>query len=220
MSPFVTRSIRMFFGLTLIFSLGDRTVHAQTAQPTDTPAEAVPSLKPSNSSTETPAEAAPIPSQPSESPVETPSDQTPAKEKPPRKLKNFIGVGGNIGVSGSETGLSKGAAALITRKDLNDSLSIRGVTTLFGGKRSDSTLALTVNLPIRSKSEKVLLVPFAGGGALISSKGFFDDVIVRGLVTGGVDIPISRRISATTSVNVGFADEHQVGVQIGIGFNF
>jgi hypothetical protein len=208
----------------LMLTAGDRTVLAQTVQPTTPPATtdtnvSEPADTMTSPASDTPIESTPASSEPSDSPEPEPSDTTSAQKKTPRKLKNFIGVGGNIGVSGNETGLSGGAAALITRRDLNDRLSIRGVTTLFG-KKVDKTLALTVNFPIRSQSKQVRFVPFVGGGALISSDGLFDNVRIRGLVTGGIDIPISRRISATTSVNVGFTDDPQVGVQIGIGYNY
>ncbi len=228
---FSARITQILLSLIVFFLLGDRSVQAQTSQPTETgtPAEVIPSSnqdsnQPIQSSLEMPAESAPSQTQPSEVSPQVPSDPSSdpktAEKAPPRKLKNFVGVGGNIGVSGNETGLSAGAAALITKRDLNDWLSIRGVTTLFSGERNDRTIALTVNFPIQSKSKKILLVPYVGGGALISSRNFLDDLIVRGLVTGGIDLPISRRFTATTSVNVGFADQPQVGLQIGVGFNF
>jgi hypothetical protein len=208
----------------LMLIASDRTVLAQIVQPTTPPATTDTNIsEPADTMTgpapETPTESTSASSEPSDSLEKEPSDTTSEQKKAPRKLKNFIGIGGNIGVSGNETGLSGGAAALMTRKDLNDRLSIRGVTTFFG-KKVDNTVALTVNFPIRSQSKQVRFVPFVGGGVLISSDGLFDDVRIRGLVTGGIDIPISRRISATTSVNVGFTDDPQVGVQIGIGYNF
>jgi hypothetical protein len=215
------RSLQIFLGLILMLLLSDRPVQAQVSLPIETPPEIVPDpSQPIETPPEMPAESVPTPNQPIESAPEAPSDPKLVEKSPPRKLKNFFGIGSNIGISGSETGLSAGAAALITKRDLNDWLSIRGVTTLFSGERNDRTIALTVNFPIRSESKKVLLVPYVGGGALISSRNFLDDLIVRGLVTGGIDLPISRRFTATTSVNVGFADEPQVGVQIGVGFNF
>jgi hypothetical protein len=219
MSSLFARSIQALFGLTLILTWSAPPILAQPFDPTETSVEAIPSQEqPKDPPAETPVEGNPDPNQPADPPTATPTDEKPAR-KPPRKLKNFVGVGGSIGISGNETGLSEGAAALINNRELNDSLSIRSVT-VFGSKRTDRSVALTVNFPIRSKSKQIRLVPYVGGGALISSKGFLDDIIVRGLVTGGIDIPISRRFSATTSVNVGFADEPQVGVQIGFGIKF
>lgn len=175
-----------------MLTLGDRAVQAQSLQQIETPNQPLPSK---------------------------PGNETPAKPTKSRQLKRFIGIGGNIGVSGDRTGLSEGGVAMITRNDLNDLLSIRG-TTVFGNTRSDNAIALTVNFPIRSGSGKVQLMPFVGGGALISSKSFLNDVVVRGLVTGGIDVPLSRQFSATTSVNVGFTETTSIGVQLGIMYGF
>lgn len=189
----------MLLGMTLILTLGDRAVQAQSIPQTGTNAQTSPN-----------------PDQPSPS---TPSNETSAKQAQPRRLRRHIGIGGNIGVSGEDTALSEGGFAMMTRTDLNDLLSIRG-TTVFGSSRNDNALALTVNFPIRSKSEEVRLIPFVGGGVLISSKSLFNDVIVRALVTGGIDVPLSRRFTATTSVNVGFTDTANVGVRLGVMYGF
>ncbi|XGV95588.1 MAG: hypothetical protein ACAF41_22950 [Leptolyngbya sp. BL-A-14] len=193
MMVFSTARSLVLFSLAIGLTLGDRAVSAQSP-PANTPAE-VTTAQPS--------------------PPVAPSG--PAIQ--PRPLRNYVGIGGNIGVSGNKTGLSEGGAAIITKNDLNDWLSLRGVA-VFGSNRTDNTIALTVNLPVRSRSGQVLLVPFVGGGALLSSKYNFDDFVVRGLVTGGVDLPLSRRFTATASVNVGFTDDTNIGVQIGAAYNF
>jgi hypothetical protein len=149
----------------------------------------------------------------------TPSSNQRSGDSNQLRLRNYIGIGGNIGVSGRKTGLSQGGVSIITKNDLTDWLSLRGVS-VFGSRRSDNTFALTVNLPIRSRQGKVILVPFVGGGVLLSSKYNFDDFIVRGLVTGGIDMPLTRRFTATASVNVGFTDRTNTGVQLGIAYNF
>jgi hypothetical protein len=107
----------------------------------------------------------------------------------------------------------------LTKTDLSDALSIRSINA-FGRDRTDNTVALTINFPVRTRSGQVVLVPFVGGGALLSSRYNLKDFIVRGLVTGGVDIPLSQRFTATTSVNVGFTDKANIGVQLGVAYNF
>jgi hypothetical protein len=201
MVHFSVRLVLLLFSTALMLNFGDRSVQAQSSLPLEAPPDAMP----------VPNESSPSPS--------TPSDET-ATERPQRRQpRRFIGVGGSIGVDGENIGLSEGGFAVMTRNDLNDRLSIRGLT-VFGSSRTDNTIALTVNFPIRSRSGEVKLSPFVGGGALISSKSLFDDVIVRGLVTGGVDLPISRRLVATTSVNVGFTDTTNVGVGLGVMYGF
>lgn len=196
----LTRSFSIVLNMALILTFG-KPVQAQSLLQTGADTETSPSLE-----------------QPLPSPGVTPADETPA-EPEPRQLRRHIGLGGSIGVSGEDTGLSEGGFAIMTRQDLNERLSIRG-TNVFGSTRNDNAMALTVNFPVRSSSGAVKLIPFVGGGVLISSKGFFEDVLVRGLATGGVDLPLSRRFTATTAVNVGFIDTTSVGVRIGLMYGF
>jgi hypothetical protein len=222
MSNFGARLFLISLSMALILMEGNRVVHAQLLPPTEAPSEAqpkpeqpAPSPTPVNT---TPAEPTQPhhPDQPAPSP--TPVNTTPAEPTQPRPLRQYIGIGGNIGVSGN-TGLSEGGFATMSRFDLNDLLSIRG-TSVFGSTRSDNAMALTVNFPIRSRSGEVRLIPFVGGGVLISSKSLFDDVIVRGLVTGGIDVPLSRRFTATAAVNFGFTDTANIGVRLGVMYGF
>jgi hypothetical protein len=192
--------IAVIVGFTLVLSLGVRVVQAQSLPSTGAPNEATPNS-----------------SQSSPSPTVAPSD-APSTEQP-KPLRNYIGVGGNIGVSGGGKGLSQGGVTIFMKNDLSDSLSIRGIN-VFGGNRIDSTTALTVNFPVKTSSGQVQFVPFVGGGVLLRSKSNFGDLLVRGLVTGGVDVPLSRRFTATTAVNVGFIDKTDVGVQLGVAYNF
>ncbi|KAB8331513.1 hypothetical protein SD80_023745 [Scytonema tolypothrichoides VB-61278] len=194
--------IPVILGFTLALIIGDQVVQAQSLPPTDTPGEATPNSN-----------------QPSPSSTPIPPDTSSTERVKPRSLRNYIGVGGNIGISGDGKGLSHGGVTIIRKTHLSDSLSIRS-TTVFGGDRNDATFALTVNFPMRTSSGQVQLVPFVGGGMLLRSKSLFEDLIVRGLVTGGVDVPLSRRFTATAAVNVGFVEETNVGVQLGVAYNF
>jgi hypothetical protein len=199
MDHFLVRLFPSFLSVMLIWMVGNHAVQAQSS----------PLTEPSTRAT-------PNPDQPSPT---TPANETPTEQTQSRPLRNQIGIGGSLGVSGSNTGLSEGGFAILTKNDLNDFLSLRG-TTVFGDTRTDNTLALTANIPIRFRSGDFQLVPFMGGGVLISSKSVFNDMIVRGLVTGGIDIPISQRFTFTTSVNVGFTEKTSVGVQLGIMYQF
>ncbi|MEC4818207.1 MAG: hypothetical protein SAK29_33790 [Scytonema sp. PMC 1069.18] len=190
----------VILGLTLILSFSNRGVQAQSLSSTDVPSEATPdSIRPS--------------------PTVKPSDAPSAEKDKPRRLRNYVGIGGTIGLSGSGEGLSHGGITIMNKRDLSDSLSVRG-STIFGGDRNDSTLALTANFPVKTSSGRVKLTPFIGGGILLRSKSDFEDINVRGLLTGGVDVPLSRRFTATTSVNVGLFEKAEVGVKLGIGYNF
>jgi hypothetical protein len=173
-----------------------------------------------------PEQTSPLPPAPSNEAPLVPEQTSPpspqpqqAPAKPPRRFRNSIGIGGSIGISGIDTGLSEGGLALLTKNELNDFLAIRG-TNVFGSTHTDNTIALTANVPIRSRSGTVRLIPFIGGGLLVSSKYSLSDIIIRGLVTGGIDLPLSRRFTATTQVNVGFTKTTNVGVQLGLSYSF
>jgi hypothetical protein len=191
--------IFVMLSFSLALSLANQAVQAQSIPSTGVPDEVIPDS-----------------SQPSSAPTSNPPSTEKAK---PRSLGNYIGVGGTIGVSGSGEGLSHGGLTIINKRDLSDFLSVRG-TTVFGGDKNDSTLALTVNFPVRISSGQIQLVPFLGGGMLIRSKSNFEDINIRGLVIAGIDVPLSRRFTATTMVNVGLFQKTEVGVQLGLGYSF
>ncbi|KAB8315208.1 hypothetical protein SD81_035180 [Tolypothrix campylonemoides VB511288] len=130
---------------------------------------------------------------------------------------DYIGIGGSIGLSGDKTALGSGGLAILSKNRLTDNLSLHSTNVVFGSRTAISTFALTFGIPIRDQlSGQVLAFPFVGGGLLV--KGDFD---VNGLATGGVDVPISQDLTATAQVNVGFLDDDtDVGLQIGIGYNF
>lgn len=193
--------IFVILGFTPVLLLGERAVLAQPLPPTSVPSEAIPNF-----------------SQPPFPPTVL-SNPPSTEKKKPRSLQNYIGITGNIGVSGSGQGLSQGGLAIIRKHDLSDSLSVRGIT-MFASDQTDTTLALTVNFPVRTSSGRVQFTPFIGGGMLVRSKSIFEDITVRGLVTGGIDVPLSRRFTATTVVNVGLFEKADVGVQLGLAYNF
>ncbi|WP_322746072.1 hypothetical protein [Nostoc sp. LEGE 06077] len=40
------------------------------------------------------------------------------------------------------------------------------------------------------------------------------------LVSGGIDVPLNTQFTATASVNAGFFDRTEVGLLVGVGYNF
>lgn len=167
-----------------------------------------------------------LPSSPTVVPADAPAiDRVPPDgasskdERESQPLRNYLGIGGNIGVSGSSKGFSEGGVVVTMKTDLSERLSVRGITS-FGGSIIDNTLALTANFPVKTASGRVQLVPYVGGGVLLRSKSNLQDLFVRGLVTGGIDVPLSSRFTATAAVNVGFIENTDVGVQLGVAYNF
>lgn len=59
--------------------------------------------------------------------------------------------------------------------------------------------------------------PYLGVGAAISTGGGSS---VGLLLTGGVDVPLSRDFTATAAVNAAVTGQAAVGILIGVGYNF
>jgi hypothetical protein len=134
----------------------------------------------------------------------------------PSARRSYIGVGGGLGVSGSETGLSDGGPAILTRIGLSEQLSFHNATVF--GDNTALMLAFTVGKPIRNTtSSQVMAYPFIGGGVNINTSNDFQ---IDPLLTTGIDIPLSNRLSATGRVNVGFQeDETDIGLLLGVGYS-
>ncbi|WP_088889543.1 hypothetical protein [Leptolyngbya ohadii] len=64
---------------------------------------------------------------------------------------------------------------------------------------------------------RVGVAPFVGGGVAISTGS---DSLIRPMITAGVDIPITNQITGVASANVGFFRQTDVGLVLGVGYNF
>jgi hypothetical protein len=47
-----------------------------------------------------------------------------------------------------------------------------------------------------------------------------DDSELSFLISGGVDLPLSDKLTATAAVNAAFFDETDLGLSVGVGYNF
>ncbi|MDZ7962030.1 MAG: S-layer homology domain-containing protein [Aulosira sp. DedQUE10] len=131
---------------------------------------------------------------------------------------SYIGVAGNIGLSGANA-LSVGNFSVISKIGLTRNISVRP-SAIFG----DETLVLVpVTLDFRPQAEPVTgqqqfpISPFVGAGVAIDTSG---DTDIAALVTGGIDVPLGSRFTATGAVNAAFFDETSVGLTLGVGYNF
>ncbi|MEM9817863.1 MAG: hypothetical protein AAF827_15870 [Cyanobacteria bacterium P01_D01_bin.6] len=134
------------------------------------------------------------------------------EEDEPKPPRSYIGIGGNIGLSGDDSAIGEGGFAIVNRTRIIDYLSVRS-STIFGDETT-SAIALTGEVPLTNANGRITAIPFIGGGVSIHGE-------VDPLISAGVDVPIGRSFTATTRVNVGFGDnETDVGLILGIGYNF
>lgn len=127
---------------------------------------------------------------------------------------SYLGVAGNIGLTGGETALGVGNVAVISKIGLLRSVSLRPAA-VFG----DNT---TVLIPLTYDFSQVgirefSIAPYLGGGIAINTGNRSD---VGPMLTAGVDVPLTSRFTATAGVNVGFVNNTSVGLLIGVGYNF
>jgi hypothetical protein len=175
---------------------------------------------PTTPSTQTPPSDG-TPTTPSTTPTPPPSDgSNPSSNdvepgRATRSGSSYIGVGGNIGIGG-DTGIGEGSFSVLSKVGLTRNFSARPAV-LFGDNTT-ILLPVTVDFPIENvETTRFNIAPYVGGGAVIST-GDNSDVGV--LLTGGIDVPINSQFTATAGVNVGFVDDTDVGLILGVGYNF
>jgi hypothetical protein len=149
--------------------------------------------------------------------------QTVAPGRSTRSGPSYIGIGGNIGLGDGDTALGEGSFAVFSKIGLTSYLSVRPavlfsddptilvpVTFDFIPGVTDVTEDLSGELGLR-------VSPYVGGGVAISTG---DDGAVDFLLSGGVDVPITSRFTATAAVNATLFDNPAVGLMLGVGYNF
>ncbi|AUT01690.1 hypothetical protein CLI64_15585 [Nostoc sp. CENA543] len=154
--------------------------------------------------------------------VQTPSNiesqevaQTFAPGRATRSGASYIGVGGNIGITGN-TRVGESSFSVISKIGLTRNLSVRPAALV--GDNTVFLVPLTVDFPQENlETTQLRVAPYIGGGVAISTGR---DSTVGALITGGVDVPLSSQITATGGVNVSFIDETDVGISVGVGYNF
>ncbi|MBN4001188.1 fasciclin domain-containing protein [Nostoc sp. LPT] len=133
--------------------------------------------------------------------------------------RSYIGVGGNIGLSGDDTALSDTNFTVISKLGLTNNISVRP-SVIFG---DDTIFLVPVTLdfsPRRAGSvgERTFAIsPYIGAGVAIEAN---TDTDIGLLLTGGVDLPLGSKLTLTGGVNAAFVDDTDVGLQLGIGYNF
>lgn len=132
---------------------------------------------------------------------------------------SYIGIGGNIGFSDNdnETSLGRGSFVVNGKVGISERLSVRPAVVI----NDDATFLIPATYDFRIPSEDPLVlspfIPFAGAGVAISTK---DDNNLGFLLTGGADYRISPNWTANGSLNVGFFDEVDFGLILGVGYTF
>lgn len=148
-----------------------------------------------------------------------PANNTVAQVTPGRPTRgglSYIGIGGNIGLSGDNP-LGEGSFAILSKIGLTRNISVRPAVLI--GDDATFTIPVTYDFVIQTTDpfEQVSFAPFLGGGLVLSTQS---DNNIGFLLTGGVDVPLSREFVANATLNVGFMDKTEVGLMLGVGYTF
>ncbi|MBM0740465.1 hypothetical protein JOY44_02345 [Phormidium sp. CLA17] len=134
----------------------------------------------------------------------------------PRKLslngRSYVGVGVNIGVTG-DTAIGNTSFAAFSKVALTDFASVR--PAMFVTDAVTFLVPLTYDFPLVSAGA-IQFNPYVGAGIAISTRNEAVDFIV----TGGLDFPITDRLTATAAANFAPAGGLDVGLVFGIAYTF
>jgi hypothetical protein len=131
---------------------------------------------------------------------------------------SYVGVAANIGLNGGDTSLGDGNFAVVSKIGLTNSISVRP-SAIFG---DNTTILVPITYDFSFKSadafsEPLAIAPYVGVGAAYKTG---DDSQFAFLASAGIDVPLSSQFTATASVNAGFFDQTDVGLLLGVGYNF
>lgn len=152
--------------------------------------------------------------------AQIPTEPTP-RVQPGRATRggsSYVGVAGNVGLSGGGTALGIGNFTVISKIGFTETLSAR--PTVIIGDDTTVLVPVTYDFNLRQRDAvagTVTAAPYVGGGVAIATGTNSD---VGPLLTAGVDVPIANQVTATGAVHAGFFDRTSVGLVIGAGYNF
>ncbi|MGG6267467.1 hypothetical protein ACQ4M3_23190 [Leptolyngbya sp. AN03gr2] len=135
-----------------------------------------------------------------------------------RAGSSYVGIGGNIGIGGNSA-LGRGNFSAFSKVGLTNNLSARPGVVI--GNNTTFLIPLTVDFPVSAVDGggRVSAAPYIGAGAAVTV-GSDSRSRVRPMVTGGVDVPLTPELTATAGVNAAFSGRTDVGVLLGVGYNF
>ncbi|BAY25915.1 hypothetical protein NIES2100_57240 [Calothrix sp. NIES-2100] len=139
--------------------------------------------------------------------------------RPTRGGRSYLGLAGNIGLSGSDSALGDGNFAVISKIGLTNAISVRPAAVL--GDNTTILLPITYDFSFQQAadpfSEPLPIAPYVGVGAAIKTG---DNSEAAFLLSGGIDVPLTSKFTGTIGVNAGFFENTDIGLLVGVGYNF
>ncbi|MCV3213652.1 hypothetical protein OGM63_08950 [Plectonema radiosum NIES-515] len=139
--------------------------------------------------------------------------------RPTRGGKSYVGVAANIGIGGGDSALGDGNFMVISKVGLSNAISVRPAAVI--GDNTTFLIPVTYDLSFQQASdpfsEPLPIAPYVGAGAAIKTG---NDTQAAFLVTGGIDVPLNAQFTANAAVNAAFFDQTDIGLSLGVGYNF
>lgn len=137
--------------------------------------------------------------------------------QPTRGGSSYIGVALNLGLDG-DTALGDTGFTVISKIGFTNTIAVRPSVIV----EEDPTILIPITYefslqPVDAFEETLPIAPYAGAGIGITTG---DGGEVGFLLTGGVDYSITPEFTATAAVNVGFFDDTEIGILLGVGYTF
>ncbi|MBD2121107.1 hypothetical protein [Trichocoleus sp. FACHB-262] len=132
-----------------------------------------------------------------------------------RSGSSYVGVGLNVGITG-DTALGDTNFTVLSKIGLTRTISVRPSVMI--GDDADILIPVTLDFPSYTADEiGISAAPYVGAGVAITTG---DSDVVRLLLTGGVDVPLTPQFTATAAVNAAVFDDTDIGLLLGVGYNF
>ncbi len=144
----------------------------------------------------------------------TPTDSSANPFRATRSVPSYIGIGANLGITGN-SGLGGRSVAIISKLGLNETTSVRPSILL-----SDFVsflIPVTYDLAPQQLFDNFQFSPYLGGGVAITTGNGSSFGL---LLTAGIDAPISPSFSVNVAANLGFLRTTDLGILVGVGYNF
>lgn len=136
--------------------------------------------------------------------------------RPTRSGPNYIGIGGNFGITG-DSDLGGRSLAIISKFGLSEVWSVRP-SVLFLSNFASFLIPITYDFPPQQfLTPDLTIAPYLGGGVAITTGS---DNTFGPLLTAGIDIPLSRNFTANIAANLAFIRTTDLGLLVGIAYNF
>ncbi|MEA5477092.1 hypothetical protein VB774_05610 [Pseudanabaena galeata UHCC 0370] len=132
-----------------------------------------------------------------------------------RSGPSYLGVGANFGVTGGSD-LGGTSFAIISKLGLTEVISVRPSVLIL---RDFATILLPVTYDLAPQQSfgDLQFSPYLGGGIAINTGS---NSSVGPMLTAGFDIPLSSSFTINVAANLAFLRTTDLGILVGIGYNF